>query len=290
MADCRFPIGNQARDNICIEATRILDSCRDRDCFDNARVYLTACGNELIARTGTVRTRYAEILGTSIGVDPIQFNRGFYSVSIRYYIKLICEACVNPGNPQEFEGIAVLDKNVVLYGGETGASVFRSTPGTGFCAPTELCTGAANAPGAVVEAVDPIVLDLKVVDTSCTPCKPCKPCNPCGCGCGCGGHPVGTVTEIPEAIAASLDGDITDGGDRVLLATIGLFSIVRLVRPAQYMISATEYTVPDKECFEPKESDPCGVFRNMAFPVSEFGITTVPTPPAGDRPAKRCGS
>ena len=285
MADCRFPIGNQARDNICIEANRILDSCRDRDCFDNSRVYLTATGNDLIERTGTVRTRYAEILGTAIGVDPIHFKRGFYSVSIRYYIKLTCEACVNPGNPQEFEGIAVLDKNVVLYGGETGACVFRSTPGTGFCAPTELCTGAANAPGAVVEAVDPIVLDLRVVDTSCTPCKPCKPC-----GCGCGGSTVGTVTEIPEVIAASLDGDIVEGGDRVLFATVGLFSIVRLVRPAQYMINATEYTVPDKECFEPKESDPCGVFRNMAFPVSEFGITTVPTPPQGDRPTKRCGS
>lgn len=290
MADCRFPVGSSTRDTVCIEANRILDSCRDRDCFNNVQVYLTANGNTLISGTGAVRTKYAEILGTSIGVDQIQFNRGFYSVFVRYYVKLTCEACVTAGNPQEFEGIAVLDKTVVLYGGETGAKVFRSTPGTGFCSTAELYTGASNAPGAVVEAVEPIVLDLKVVDLPvCPPAPPCPPVRGCACSCGCVTVP-GTVVAIPDAIVASLDGEITQNDTRALLATVGLFSIVRLVRPTQYIVNATEYTVPDKECSEPTQSDPCGVFRNMTFPVNEFGITTVQPPTPTDRPPRRCGS
>ena len=32
------------------------------------------------------------------------------------YVKLIFEACISQGNVQEFEGIAVVEKKVVLYG------------------------------------------------------------------------------------------------------------------------------------------------------------------------------
>jgi len=49
-----------------------------------------------------------------------------------------------------------------------------------------------------------------------------------------------------------------------------LFSVVRIVRPAQYLINAVEYNVPDKECVTSCENDPCSLFRSMAFPTSEF--------------------
>ena len=59
-------------------------------------------------------------------------------------------------------------------------------------------------------------------------------------------------------------------GDRYLTVSLGIFSIVRIVRPAQYLVSATEYCVPDKECVAPDEDDPCRLFHTMAFPVNEF--------------------
>ena len=89
---------------------------------------------QVIAHTTAVRARDAEIVHTAIGVDPIQFNRGFYSVSIRYFVRLIFEACVGNGHSQEFDGIAVLDKNVILYGGESNVNVFRSVEGGSYCA------------------------------------------------------------------------------------------------------------------------------------------------------------
>lgn len=68
MADCRFPCGPSqlTREQVCIECNRILDSCRDRDCFENTRVFLTGFGNDIISRTGSVRVRDAEIVWLSL--------------------------------------------------------------------------------------------------------------------------------------------------------------------------------------------------------------------------------
>ena len=46
MSDMRNSAG--ARENVCISCDRILDSCRDKDCFENVRVYLSDCGQEMV--------------------------------------------------------------------------------------------------------------------------------------------------------------------------------------------------------------------------------------------------
>ena len=83
-----------ARDTFGIEASRILDACRDRDCFENVRVFLTCVGDELIARTNNVRVKCAKLSGANIVTSPIQFNRGFYAVDIKFYVNLTFEVCV----------------------------------------------------------------------------------------------------------------------------------------------------------------------------------------------------
>ena len=50
----------------------------------------------------------------------------------------------------------------------------------------------------------------------------------------------------------------------------GIFSVIRIERPAQLLVTATDYSVPDKECVAPDEDDPCRLFHTMAFPVNEF--------------------
>ena len=104
--------------------------------------------------------------------------------------------------------------------------------------------------------VDPIVLNVNVFEENNNSC--------CCCCCAC---------DIPETVVRSLNGNsIVDGddSDRYLAISLGIFSIVRIVRPGQYLISATEYIIPDKECISPSNDDPCSVFRSMAFPISEF--------------------
>ena len=63
-----------------------------------------------------------------------------------------------------------------------------------------------------------------------------------------------------------------------LTVSLGFFSVVRIERPAQYLVNAVEYTVPEKECAAPIVEDACSLFRQMAFPVSEFSPSSQ-TPP-----------
>ena len=55
MGENRFPCGpggqSPQKETIAIETNRILDSCRDRDCFEDVKVILTDFGNEIIERT-----------------------------------------------------------------------------------------------------------------------------------------------------------------------------------------------------------------------------------------------
>ncbi len=266
MQDNRFSCGPaKGLETVCIETNRILDSCRDRDCFENVRVFLTDLGKEIIEHTATVRVKSACITETHISLDPVQFNRGFYTVNIRFYVKLTFEACIGNGRSQEFEGIAVLDKKVILYGGDCNVSTFRGGGDfSDFCSRIEPCCKENNLPTGVVEVAEPIVLGVNVVESI----------NECCCCCCCAG-------DIPEMVGRNLNGNIyydDDDDRRYLAVSLGIFSIVRIVRPGQFLISATEYVIPDKECISPSNDDPCSVFRAMAFPISEFSCTPCTTP------------
>ena len=111
-----------------------------------------------------------------------------------------------------------------------------------------------NLPTAVVEAVDPIVLDTRVDDG----------CKPRCCECG--------LTEIPAFIARSFGEELVfdDGGRRRFYVTLGQFTLVRLERDTQLLIPVYDYCIPQAECSCGDQEDPCGLFRNVAFPIGEF--------------------
>ena len=246
--------GQGERETVCIDTLRVLDSCRDRDCYENVRVYLSEYGQDIIERTNSVRTKSARILWTFVGVDPVRFNCGFYQVTVRFYIKVDLEACLGIGRSQEFSGIAVVEKKVVLYGSVGNVSIYRSDPAIGPCDVGNSENYTTNLPIGVVEVVDPVLLSATVVE-------PTAPCCCCVCGCN----------DIPESVASSIPGSLVErDGDNRLVATLGIFSVIRIERPAQYLISAQEYSVPDKECASNDEDDPCSLFRRMAFPIKEF--------------------
>ena len=266
--------GGGCRDMVCIDTYRVLDSCRDKDCFEDVRVYLTAEGQEIIERTGAVRAKCAEVIWANIDIDSVPFNRGFYQIYLRLYTKIICEACVGPGNLQEFEGIAVVEKKVILFGGEGNVSVFRS----------ELqrspipCTGKGvervkSLPLAVLETVDPIVLGTKIVEP----------------GRGCRATCAASIDEIPDAVFSSVRGELSEcPGMNRLLVSLGFFSVVRIERPAQYLVNGVEYCVPEKECVMPPVEDPCSLFKQMSFPTAEFSSQPIGNYRGGEG-EKKCG-
>ena len=279
MAENKFscvPGGTPARETVCIDTNRVLDSCRDRDCFENARVYLSDFGNEVLEHIGSIRAKSAKIVWTCINIDPVRFNRGFYTVNIRFYVKLVFEACICAGRSQEIEGIAVLEKRVILYGGESNVSVFKSHGvGDNFCGCTPRESDEENEPTAIVEVVSPVLLGTRIVEHI----------NECTCCCCC------CESDIPKPVLSCLgaplcfgnDGGESRRGERYLTVSLGIFSVIRIVRSAQYLIQATEYCIPEKECVPVEEDDPCRVFRSMPFPTGEFCGQNAPLSPPHER-------
>ncbi len=257
---------------VCIDTERVLDSCRDRDCFEDTRVYLTRTGEEILANSSNVRTRSAKLLWAYVGVDEVPFNCGFYQVTVRYYIEVEFEACLGVGRNQCFRGLAALEKDVILYGGEGRALTFTSSPANNYCSITDFKTAGNNDPVAVVETVEPVVLGTKVSDCNC----------PCPCG---------EYADLPEGIRNSFGEEIVlnTNGPR-LYVSFGVFSVIRIQRPAQLLVQATDYTVPDKECTAATNNDsPCSLFRTMPFPVSQFRGTDCAADNAPTRSSGGCG-
>ena len=110
-----------------------------------------------------------------------------------------------------------------------------------------------NLPTATVEVVDPIILGVKVREAE----------DHCCCCCCC-------CNDIPESVSRNINGNLDDRDGRYVTVALGIFSIVRITRPAQYVINATEYCIPDKVCVSTEDENPCAIFKNMAFPTQEF--------------------
>lgn len=256
--NCQAP---HQKENICIDTYRVLDSCRDKDCFENVKVFLTHVGEEIIDRTNTIRAKCAKIISAYIDIVDVPFNRGFYQLNIKIYVKLTFEGCISAGNIQEFDGIAVVEKRVILFGSEGNVSVFKSEYGeSGFCKHPCTSNASTSSPIAVLETVDPVVLGWKIVDP-----------RECSCLCCC------NVDDLPEHVACCVNGSLHCNDDRYLVVSLGFFSVVKLERPAQLIVSATEYNIPEKECIAASEDDPCTLFRAMSFPVNEFSPPTLNT-------------
>lgn len=251
---CRSGNGN-GNGTVCIDTKRVFDCCRDRDCFEDARVYLTPAGEEILSNATNVRTRAAKLLWAYVGVNDVPFNCGFYQIVVRYYIELEFEACLGVGRSQTFKGLAAVEKEVVLYGGDGRAVSYTSVANNNYCDVGDSSTVATNDPVAVVETVEPVVLGTKV--------------NECGCPCACNEY-----VDFPENVRCCIDGEIVSNttGPRIYVS-IGVFSVIRLERPAQLLVQATDYSVPDKECPTSRSDTPCALFKSIAFPVSQFNGT-----------------
>ncbi|MPM30906.1 hypothetical protein SDC9_77459 [bioreactor metagenome] len=239
------------REAVCIHTKKIYDSCKDKDCVEDLRFYPTQGSQSVIDRALSIKAGKAKLLYVYIDVEPIDFNRGFYTVDVRYFYCVTADAFVGAVRPVEVSGLCVFDKRVILFGSEGNAKIFSSE--TRYDDLDEQGIRSSNLPVAVVEVVDPIVLGMKLVEV----CE-CRPCDT-------------ELTEIPAGILSYFGSNLSFGGDnKRVYVTLGQFSIIRLERDSQLLIPVYDYCLPDKECVSGSEDDPCELFRNVNFPVNEF--------------------
>ena len=98
----------------CICTDKIFDAVKIKECLEDIKVHLTEAGQDAVDRANNIRAKSAEVVKACLSVGEVAFNRGYYSVSIRYYFRITFEACIPGGRSAEFCGIAVYDKNLVL--------------------------------------------------------------------------------------------------------------------------------------------------------------------------------
>ena len=230
------------RESVCIHTSKIFDSCKDKDCVEDLRVYPTLCSQEIIDNSFSIRPRTARLLYADVRVDEINFNRGCYTVDVTYFYEVTGEAFPNE---RTVNGLAVFDKRVILYGSEGSSRVFTSRS-------DGITTRSNSMPIAVVEAVDPLPLSMKIVNSDCCCERDC--CH-----------------EIPEHICCAFAEElVTERTDRQLHVSLGQFSIIRLERDTQLLIPVYDYCLPHKECGGGAEDDPCSIFSGVPFPVDDF--------------------
>ena len=243
------------RQAMSIHTRKITDSCRDKDCVEDLRVYLTASSQTVLDGAGGARVRSAELLYTAIEVEPMAFDGHHYCIDITFYYRILADAITGTCRCAPISGLAVFSKKAVLCGEDSSAHIFRSDTRIGQCdGPARML---ANRPTAIVEVLDPLILSSKVTDV-----------------CGCAEQ---SVVQIPGFISDLFEEALAMNKEKHrLFVTLGQFSIVRLERDAQLIVPVLDYSIPTKECCDSPggcAEDPCELFSRIPFPADQFTPT-----------------
>ncbi|MCQ2449883.1 MAG: hypothetical protein MJ132_06825 [Clostridia bacterium] len=108
----------------------------------------------------------------------------------------------------------------------------------------------SNMPRCVVQCVDPVALSSKICEVrdayDCC-CIPKQVCDFVGDE---------VITSVPS-------------GTPAVYVTLGLFTIIQLIRNVQMLVPVYDFCIPEKHC-DNTADQPCDVFRRIQFPTDDF--------------------
>ena len=245
------------REAVCIHVEKVYDNCREKDCIEDAVVDFVDNVQDLIQNAVKVKTKDAEVVAVLADLEEVPFKRGFFTVNVRYKIRVAVEFCYKDVtgklvNSSPKIGFVWFSKTVILFGSEGKVKIFRSVdPANALpahCDSSSDGCGALveqdNLPIIKVEVAEPLVLNTRI--------KRVHEKRHCGCD--------DDKNEINAVI----------GPQRRVVVTIGLFSIIKLVRLVQLLIPAFNFCYPNKECVTSTDDNPCDVFDTIEFPLDQF--------------------
>lgn len=236
------------KEAVCIDAYRVYDSCGDKDCLEDLNVYFTEAGQHMIDKAANVRIRDTDVLTVFIDLEPVPFHKGFYSVDMTFFFDVALDVFLAPAAmPVTVCGLSVFSKKVILYGSEGNVKIYTSD--FALDDPDMQNTPVRNLPKASVQVARPIGLSARLCDKG-------QYCSP--------------SCRIPESICKRFGGSFPSGtGEKSVLVSIGIFTIVQIERNVQMLIPTYDFCVPDKECMTSSD-DPCEMFNRIDFPTNEF--------------------
>ena len=135
-----------------IHTRKITDSCRDKDCIEDLRVYLTTGSQAILDNCASAKVRCAELLYAGIEVESVAFDRNHYCIDVTFYYQILADAIIGSNRPAALSGLAVFSKRAVLCGEDSRAHIFRSN--TVINGADGFTRRFSNRPTAVVEVTD----------------------------------------------------------------------------------------------------------------------------------------
>ena len=238
------------KEAVCIQTKQVYDSCKSKECVENLRVYICESGQSAVDCAAGVKITDAEIIWVTSDVEPVDYSNGFYTVDLKYYIKVKLQPTGICPEPHAIWGLVIYCKKIVLFGSCGRAKIFTSQYNPNGC--DNEFFKKTNLPEAVVEVVDPVPLSACIAEHHHSKYESFEPAVPTG---------------IKNAFSEKF---YHSDECRKVYVTLGFFTIVKLQRNSQLLIPAYDFCIPDKECMPAKESDPCEMFDEMNFPVDEF--------------------
>lgn len=249
MADNRYSLPRKDcfKEAVCVNASRVYDACRDRECLEDMRVHFIERDQEIIDNAIAVKLRSSEVVNVLIDTEPVPFNRGYYCVELTIYFAVKLDVTVSPAtNPCEVCGLCVYKKKAILFGSEGCVKVFSSD----YVCDDEDIQGqpGGNLPKVTCQIAEPVCLNARL-DTVCDPCCPC----------------------VPRLVARRFGGSFEHrGGERVVLISLGIFMIIQLERQVQMLLPVYDFCMPEKICIEDGNDEPCELFGRISFPTEAF--------------------
>lgn len=255
LAGCGCNAGAEdSADQCCIHTNKIYDSCREKDCLEDLKVFFCKCDQQTIENAMSIKARKAEIIWVSTDVEEVPFNRGFFTVDLKYFFRITFDVYTGVNVPAQIDGLATFSKRVILFGSEGKTKSFSSQFKDEAQDPQ--FKPSTNAPIAVVDVVQPIVLASRLVDICDLKCSSEMDCDLCSVPCG---------------IANAFRDSLTDcEGNKRVFVSLGIFTIVRLEREVQLLLDNCDFCLPDNECIEATAENPCELFDRIRFPLDEF--------------------
>lgn len=258
------------REAVCVDVEKVYDSCKEKDCIKDTRVFFKhpEWVQKLVNKAINVKAKDAEVLDVFADTEPVPFKKGFYTVDVKFFIKVTLDFFLPKkdfsAKSKTIHGLVLFDKKIILFGSEGNIKTFKSINNDDEIHDIINSTlDSDNEPIAKIEVAKPIALNARIVEE----------CDECCCWCECA--PVCVVDKLGDESDSDCDKDLyCDDDDKCVnkrvVVSLGLFSIIKLLRDVQLLIPAFDFCVPHKKCIASTDDDPCKIFETLDFPLDEF--------------------
>lgn len=264
------------KEAICLQVEKVYDSCKEKDCIEDLEVH--GIERELIKHAIDASCREVEVEDVVIDVEPLKFKKGFYTITVTFVFRVCVELFFKHKAPVTRCGVAIFTKKVVLFGSQGRVKIFKSKfrRGRSDIQYTPFLEQ-DNRPNGKVEVAEPICLSARITEER-------EPSFLTGRDI----EIINSILAIIQANVAAvnvnasgnadvdIDIDQTNvanvGGGRTekkLVVTIGLFSIIKLVRLVQVLVPSFGFCNPPV-CIESTAENPCELFDTIEFPREAF--------------------